>query len=49
MDKVTAGHDELGEFAPAFAHYNDDVLFGEVWAREKELSLKKEALSQSLD
>lgn len=27
----TAGHDQLGEFAPQFAHYNDDVLFGEVW------------------
>lgn len=21
----------LGEFAPKFAHYNDDVLFGENW------------------
>ena len=27
----TAGRDALGEFAPAFAHYNDDVLFGENW------------------
>ena len=27
----TAGRDQLGEFAPAFAHYNDDVLFGENW------------------
>lgn len=27
----TAGRDVLGEFAPAFAHYNDDVLFGENW------------------
>lgn len=36
--KQTAGHDRLGEFAPQFAHYNDDVLFGEVWAREDELS-----------
>lgn len=33
MKKVTAGHDQLGEFAPEFAHYNDDVLFGEVWAK----------------
>ncbi len=23
------GRSTLGEFAPAFAHYNDDVLFGE--------------------
>ncbi len=29
--KQTAGRDSLGEFAPAFAHYNDDVLFGENW------------------
>ena len=27
----TAGREQLGEFAPAFAHLNDDVLFGEVW------------------
>ena len=27
----TAGRDALGEFAPAFAHYNDDILFGENW------------------
>ena len=27
----TAGRDELGTFAPEFAHYNDDVLFGENW------------------
>ena len=27
----TAGHDALGEFAPDFAHFNDDILFGENW------------------
>ena len=27
----TAGRDSLGEFAPDFARYNDDILFGEVW------------------
>ena len=27
----TAGRNQLGEFAPEFAHYNDDVLFGENW------------------
>ncbi len=27
----TAGRDQLGEFAPEFAHYNDDILFGENW------------------
>ena len=38
--KQTAGHDALGEFAPEFAHLNDDILFGEVWAREDKLPLK---------
>lgn len=27
----TAGRDNLGEFASEFAHFNDDVLFGENW------------------
>lgn len=27
----TAGRDALGKFAPEFAHFNDDVLFGENW------------------
>ena len=27
----TAGRDVLGDFAPEFAHYNDDVLLGENW------------------
>lgn len=27
----TAGRDALGQFAPEFAHFNDDVLFGENW------------------
>lgn len=30
----TAGREQLGEFAPLFAHLNDDVLFGEVWNQE---------------
>ena len=37
--KQTAGRDALGEFAPKFAELNDDVLFGEVWSREEQLSL----------
>lgn len=36
--KVTAGRDILGEFAPKFAELNDDVLFGQVWSRGSELS-----------
>ena len=31
MIKQTAGRDSLGEFAPSFAHFNDDILFGENW------------------
>ena len=27
----TAGREQLGEFAPDFAHFNDDILFGENW------------------
>ena len=30
----TAGRNQLGDFAPMFAHLNDDVLFGEVWNAE---------------
>ena len=30
----TAGRNQLGDFAPMFAHLNDDVLFGEVWNEE---------------
>ncbi len=30
----TAGRDQLGGFAPDFAHFNDDVLFGENWNNE---------------
>ena len=40
MTKVTAGREELGEFAPKFARLNDDVLFGEVWAEEDKLSAR---------
>ena len=44
MKKVTAGRDALGEFAPKFAELNDDVLFGEVWSREAELSARVRSL-----
>ena len=42
--KQTAGRDALGEFAPKFAQLNDDVLFGEVWSREAQLSLRDRSL-----
>ena len=35
----TAGRKNLGEFAPEFARYNDDILFGEIWSRNNILSL----------
>ena len=44
MIKQTAGRDSLGAFAPKFAELNDDVLFGEVWSREKELDLKTRSI-----
>ena len=40
MAKVTAGREQLGDFAPKFAQLNDDVLFGEVWSREEQLSAR---------
>ena len=42
--KQTAGRDALGDFAPQFAALNDDVLFGEVWAREEQLSPRDRSL-----
>lgn len=44
MEKQTAGRNQLGEFAPKFAELNDDVLFGEVWAREDKLSTKNRCM-----
>lgn len=42
--KVTAGKDALGNFAPKFAELNDDILFGEVWSREEQLSPRDRSL-----
>ena len=44
MVKQTAGRDSLGDFAPKFAELNDDILFGAVWSREKELDLKTRSI-----
>ena len=38
-----AGRNALGEFAPEFAHFNDDILFGENWNNE-DLDLKTRSL-----
>lgn len=40
----TAGREQLGDFAPEFAHLNDDILFGEVWSRNDLLSLRDRSL-----
>ena len=36
MEKIiqTAGRNALSEFAPQFAHFNDDVVFGENWINQ---------------
>lgn len=41
MEKITqtAGRNQLGNFAPDFAHYNDDILFGENW-NNQDIDLK---------
>ncbi len=44
MVKQTAGRDSLNDFAPKFAELNDDVLFGEVWAREDKLSARDRSI-----
>lgn len=44
MEKQTAGRARLGDLAPKFAELNDDVLFGQVWSRTKQLSLRDRAL-----
>lgn len=42
--KQDAGRKQLGDFAPKFAELNDDVLFGQVWNRQAELSLRDRSL-----
>ncbi len=41
MEKITqtAGRNQLGDFAPDFAHFNDDILFGENW-NNQDIDLK---------
>lgn len=48
-EKQTAGRDALGTFAPAFAHFNDDVLFGEVWSRTDKLSARDRSIGAPND
>lgn len=42
--KQTAGRDALGNFAPKFAELNDDVLFGQIWSRDEQLSLRDRSI-----
>jgi 4-carboxymuconolactone decarboxylase len=43
-DKATAGRDAFGDFAPKYAELNDDVLFGQVWSREDQLSARDRSM-----
>ena len=43
-DTQTAGRDRLGAIAPPFAALHDDGLFGEVWAREEQLSARDRSM-----
>lgn len=45
MPKITqtAGRDSLGKFAPEFAHFNDDILFGENWNND-DIDLKTRSI-----
>ena len=42
--KQTAGRDRLGDLASKFAELNDDILFGEVWSREEQLSARDRSM-----
>ena len=42
--KQTAGREKLGNLAEKFAELNDDVLFGEVWSRKEQLSLRDRSM-----
>ena len=45
MKKIvqTAGRNALNEFSPEFAHFNDDVLFGENW-NNQDIDLKTRSI-----
>lgn len=44
MKKVIAGRDQLSEFAPDLAEFNDDILFGKVWAKEDVINQKTRSI-----
>ena len=39
----TAGRTQLGDFSPDFAHFNDDILFGENW-NNQDINLKTRSI-----
>ena len=41
--KQTAGRDFLGDFAPEFTHFYDDILFGENW-NNQDIDLKTRSI-----
>lgn len=45
MKKIvqTAGRNALNDFSPEFAHFNDDVLFGENW-NNQDIDLKTRSI-----
>lgn len=44
MTKKTTEHDQLWAFTQKFAKWDNEVLFGEILAREKELALRQRNL-----
>ncbi|MDD7022704.1 MAG: carboxymuconolactone decarboxylase family protein [Aeromonadales bacterium] len=44
VETQTAGRTRLGGFAPKFAELNDDVLFGQIWSRTPQLSVRDRSL-----
>lgn len=42
--QVTIGRERLGKFAPKFAEINDDIVYGQIWSREKELPLRERSM-----
>ena len=44
VKKETKGHDRLGDLAPKFAELHDDVLFGQIWTREEQLSARDRSM-----
>ena len=50
MKKIvqTAGRNALNDFSPEFAHFNDDVLFGENW-NNQDIDLKTRSIITVVD